>query len=72
MNSIAYIVIGLFSLLILVIGLSFSRKSGSDMRSFFAAGGAFPWWINSLSLFMGFISSGTFIVWGSIVYSSGW
>lgn len=42
------------------------------MVSFFAAGGAVPWWINSLSLFMGFVSASTFIVWGSIAYSSGW
>lgn len=67
-----YIVILLFSLLIVLIGLSFSRTSGKDMRSFFAAGGAVPWWINSLSLFMGFVSAGTFVVWGSIAYTSGW
>ena len=67
-----YIVIILFSLLILFIGLSFSKTSGKDMKSFFAAGGAVPWWINSLSLFMGFVSAGTFVVWGSIAYSSGW
>jgi SSS family transporter len=66
-----YIVTGLFSLLIVLIGLSFSRTSGKDMRSFFAAGGAVPWWINSLSLFMGFVSAGTFVVWGSIAYTSG-
>lgn len=66
-----YIVIVLFSLLILFIGLSFSKTSGRDMKSFFAAGGAVPWWINSLSLFMGFVSAGTFVVWGSIAYSSG-
>lgn len=72
MSGIDYIVIALFSLLIIFIGLSFSRKSGSDMVSFFAAGGAVPWWINSLSLFMGFVSASTFVVWGSIAYSSGW
>ena len=72
MTGIDYIVIALFSLLIIFIGLSFSRKSGSDMVSFFAAGGAVPWWINSLSLFMGFVSASTFVVWGSIAYSSGW
>jgi solute:Na+ symporter, SSS family len=66
-----YIVILLFSLLIVLIGLSFSRTSGKDMKSFFAAGGAVPWWISSLSLFMGFVSAGTFVVWGSIAYSSG-
>jgi len=66
-----YIVIVLFSMLILFIGLSFSKTSGKDMKSFFAAGGAVPWWINSLSLFMGFVSAGTFVVWGSIAYTSG-
>ena len=67
-----YIVIVLFSLLILFTGLSFSKTAGKDMKSFFAAGGAVPWWISSLSLFMGFVSAGTFVVWGSIAYNSGW
>ena len=31
-----------------------------------------PWWISGLSLFMGFFSAGTFVVWGSIAYSHGW
>ncbi len=72
MTALDYFVIVLFSILILVIGLSFSKTSGKDMKSFFAAGGAVPWWINGLSLFMGFVSAGTFVVWGSIAYSSGW
>ncbi|MFZ4457041.1 MAG: sodium:solute symporter family protein [Bacteroidales bacterium] len=72
MGIIDTIVIIAFSLLILVIGLSFSKRSSGDMLSFFAAGGAVPWWINSLSLFMGFVSASTFVVWGSIAYSSGW
>ena len=72
MTPVDYLVIILFSLMIFAIGLSFSRNSGKDMKSFFAAGGAVPWWINSLSLFMGFVSAGTFVVWGSIAYSSGW
>jgi SSS family solute:Na+ symporter len=72
MTPIDYFIIILFSILILVIGLSFSKTSGKDMKSFFAAGGAVPWWINGLSLFMGFVSAGTFVVWGSIAYTSGW
>ncbi len=72
MTLLDYFVIALFSLMIIFIGLSFSKKSGSDMLTFFAAGGAVPWWINSLSLFMGFVSASTFVVWGSIAYSSGW
>lgn len=59
-----------FSLLVLILGLSFSR-SGSNVKSFFAAGGAVPWWISGLSLFMSFFSVGTFVVWGSIAYNSG-
>lgn len=42
------------------------------MKSYFAAGGALPWWMSGLSLFMSFFSAGTFVVWGSIAYSSGW
>lgn len=72
MTLLDYFIIILFSILILVIGLSFSKTSGKDMKSFFAAGGAVPWWINGLSLFMGFVSAGTFVVWGSIAYTSGW
>lgn len=60
----------LFSLIVFVAGMSFAR-SGSGMKSFFAAGGAVPWWISGLSLFMSFFSVGTFVVWGSIAYRSG-
>lgn len=42
------------------------------MKSFFFAGGAAPWAMSGLSLFMGFFSAGTFIVWGSIAYLHGW
>ncbi|WP_366182536.1 sodium:solute symporter family protein [Flavobacterium ovatum] len=42
------------------------------MKSYFAAGGALPWWMSGLSLFMSFFSAGTFVVWGSIAYKSGW
>jgi len=66
-----YITIFLFTAGILVAGMSFS-KTGSSMKSFFAAGGDVPWWISGLSLFMGFFSAGTFVVWGSIAYSYGW
>lgn len=54
----------------MAVGLSFGRQGG-DMKSFFAAGGAVPWGINGLSLFMSFFSAGTFVVWGSIAYQYG-
>lgn len=71
MSVFDYITILLFTAGILVAGLSFS-KTGTNMKSFFAAGGDVPWWISGLSLFMGFFSAGTFVVWGSIAYSYGW
>lgn len=60
----------IFSLIVFVLGLSFA-KGGDSVKSFFAAGGAVPWWISGLSLFMSFFSVGTFVVWGSIAYESG-
>jgi SSS family transporter len=64
-------VIIIFTILIFICGLSFS-SSGKNMKSYFAAGGALPWWMSGLSLFMSFFSAGTFVVWGSIAYNSGW
>lgn len=63
-------VIAVFTLLVLACGMSFSG-SGKNMSSFFAAGGALPWWMGGLSLFMSFFSSGTFVTWGSIAYTDG-
>ena len=59
-----------FSAIVIITGISFSG-SGKNMSSFFAAGGSVPWYINGLSLFMGFFSAGTFVVWGSIAYTQG-
>ncbi len=71
MGNIDIIVILVFTALVFICGMSFS-KSGKNMKSFFAAGGALPWWMSGLSLFMSFFSAGTFVVWGSIAYTSGW
>lgn len=71
MNTLDYITILLFSIGVLVTGISFS-KTGKNMKSFFAGGGNVPWGMSGLSLFMGFFSAGTFVVWGSIAYSYGW
>lgn len=71
MRSLDYFVIVLFTLLIVIAGMSFSKR-GNSMKSYFAAGGAVPWSINGLSLYMSFFSAGTFVVWGSIAYEMGW
>lgn len=71
MGNVDLVVILAFTILVFICGLSFS-KTGKNMKSYFAAGGALPWWMSGLSLFMSFFSAGTFVVWGSIAYSSGW
>ena len=71
MGNIDISVILIFVALIFVCGISFS-KSGKNMKSYFSAGGALPWWMSGLSLFMSFFSAGTFVVWGAIAYQSGW
>lgn len=70
MSTLDYIVILFFTLGVLAAGMSFS-KSGKNMKTFFAGGGAVPWWINGLSLFMSFFSAGTFVAWGSLAYMHG-
>ena len=70
MNILDYITIILFSIGVLITGVSFS-KTGKDMKSFFSGGGNVPWGLSGLSLFMGFFSAGTFVVWGSIANSYG-
>ncbi|MFD2556454.1 sodium:solute symporter family protein [Sphingobacterium tabacisoli] len=65
------LVIAVFSVFILLVGISFS-KTGRNLKSFFAGGESVPWFIGGLSLFMSFFSAGTFVAWGSIAYSHGW
>ncbi|MGV3505474.1 MAG: sodium:solute symporter family protein [Adhaeribacter sp.] len=70
MQQLDFIVMAAFALFILLVGLAFAR-TGSDTKSFFAAGENAPWWVSGLSLFMSFLSAGTFVVWGSIAYDQG-
>ena len=71
MSTLDYWVIAIFSVGILFAGLSMSDKK-ADMKSYFGASGALPWWMSGLSLYMGFFSAGTFVVWGAIAYEQGW
>lgn len=71
MGTLDYVTILLFAAGVMLAGISFS-STGKNMKSFFAGGGNVPWWISGLSLFMGFFSAGTFVVWGSIAYYHGW
>jgi len=71
MGQLDFIVMAVFALLILGIGMMFTRVGSKNSSAFFEAGGATPWWINSISLFISYFSAGTFVVWGSIAYKSG-
>lgn len=70
MSNIDYAVMAIFALMILCIGLLFTAGS-KNTSAYFEAGGKTPWWINGLSLFISYFSAGTFVVWGSIAYQSG-
>jgi len=71
MVQLDFVVMGIFALLIFAIGLTFTRVGSKNGQAFFEAGGATPWWINGLSLFISYFSAGTFVVWGSIAYKFG-
>lgn len=71
MTNLDYIVMGVFAILILSIGMAFTRSGSKSSNSYFEAGGETPWWINGLSLFISYFSAGTFVVWGSIAYKYG-
>lgn len=71
MGQLDFIVLVVFAFMIFGIGIAFTRVGSKSGQAFFEAGGATPWWINGLSLFISYFSAGTFVVWGSIAYSSG-
>lgn len=66
-----YIIIFVFATGVILAGMSFKKAGAKNMKSFFAAGGAVPYGISGLSLFMSFFSAGTFVVWGAIAYHHG-
>ena len=70
MSLIDYIVIFIFTLIVVSAGIAFKNR-GVDLKSYFAAGGSVHWAKSGLSLYMSFFSAGTFVVWGSIAYEQG-
>lgn len=71
MVQLDFIVMVVFAFLIFGIGIAFTKMGSKNSQAFFEAGGATPWWINGLSLFISYFSAGTFVVWGSIAYKYG-
>lgn len=54
MVQLDFIVLVIFAFLIFGIGLAFTRIGSKSSQAFFEAGGATPWWINGLSLFISY------------------
>ncbi len=71
MVQLDFYVMAVFAVVIFAIGLTFTKMGSKNGQAFFEAGGATPWWINGLSLFISYFSAGTFVVWGSIAYKNG-
>lgn len=71
MGQLDFVVLVVFAFLIFGIGVAFTKIGSKSGQAFFEAGGATPWWINGLSLFISYFSAGTFVVWGSIAYKHG-
>lgn len=71
MVQLDFVVLVVFAFLIFGIGVAFTKIGSKSSQAFFEAGGATPWWINGLSLFISYFSAGTFVVWGSIAYKHG-
>lgn len=64
-------VIGIYLILMVVVGVVFARFNRT-LKDLFTAGGGAPWWLCGISSYMTFFSAGTFVMWGSIAYCFGW
>jgi SSS family solute:Na+ symporter len=69
--AVDYLVIGIYLILMLGIGIYFSRfmKGGKD---FFIGGNLIPWWVSGISLYMTMFSAWTFTGGASFVYQTSW
>lgn len=69
--AVDYVVIGIYLILMLGIGVYFSRfmKGGKD---FFIGGNLIPWWVSGISLYMTMFSAWTFTGGASFVYHTSW
>lgn len=70
MNSLDYLVMALYALMIVAITLWAMRKVGST-KDFFAAGGKMPWWLSGISHHMSGYSAAVFVAYAAVAYSDG-
>lgn len=70
MHAADWIVMGLYFLLMIVIGVwSFRQIKGT--RDFFAAGGKMPWWLSGISHHMSGYSAAVFVAYAGVAYKYG-
>src|ERR1044071_899144 len=70
MHTLDYVVIGLFFLLVAVIGwLSVRKIKGS--RDYFVAGGQIPWWLGGISHHVSGHSGVVFVAYAAVAYQYG-
>ena len=66
-----HIVVGMYMLVLLIIGEAF-RRFNRNSNDFFRAGCKGSWWLIGVTLFMSDISAGTFVANAGLAYQGGW
>ncbi|MBS1800714.1 MAG: Na+:solute symporter [Acidobacteria bacterium] len=70
MGLLAWLVLGAYFLLMMVVGY-WARKRVKNASDFFTAGGAMPWWLSGISHHMSGYSSAVFVGYAALAYTSG-
>ncbi len=70
-QDVDYIVLAIYFILMLAIGIYFSKFS-KNVRDYFAGGNRVPWWVSGISLYMTNFSAWTFTAAAGFIYHSSW
>ena len=70
MGLIAWLVLGAYFVLMVVVGY-WARKRVKNASDFFTAGGSMPWWLSGISHHMSGYSSAVFVGYAALAYTQG-
>lgn len=70
LNELDLIVIGLFFLLMIVIGV-YAYFRNDDAEDYFVAGGNLPWWLSGISHHVSGYSGAVFVAYAALAYTHG-
>ena len=70
LQSLDYVAVGIYILLMAVVGVLFGWLV-KDSGSYFKGGGAIPWWMAAVTNFMGLFSTFVFVAYAGIAYEYG-